>query len=157
MIPYGAPGLAGFYLPFAAAQQPARSPQLAFYSAWPAICRSPLPRVGRVPYYPDSRTQVLTLSNYPMAKPSHREEIDMAINTTLRASLRALILTGCVLTTAAPLTAQAGVGSWFHGEHIVGSGKIGKQSRDLPHFTGVAASVDGNVEVRIGNTESISI
>ncbi|WP_043480002.1 head GIN domain-containing protein [Janthinobacterium sp. HH01] len=76
----------------------------------------------------------------------------------IRSALRTLFLSAGLLAVAAPASvAWAGPLSWFHGERVQGSGKIVKQNRELGHFTSLATSVSGNVEIRMGNTESISI
>jgi hypothetical protein len=70
--------------------------------------------------------------------------------------LGALLLAAGALAIAAP-AAIAGPLSWIHGDHVQGSGNITRQNRELGHFTALATSVGGSVEVRIGNTESVSI
>jgi hypothetical protein len=53
---------------------------------------------------------------------------------------------------------QAGPLSWLRGgESVQGNGKIVKQARETGHFTGLALSLPGDVEVRTGNTENITI
>jgi hypothetical protein len=85
------------------------------------------------------------------------KEIDMAINP-IHSSLRTLVLAIGVLAVAAPAgMALAGPMSWFQGERVQGSGKITKQSRELPHFSALGTSVGGSIEVRMGNTEGIMI
>ncbi|GJJ01835.1 hypothetical protein RugamoR64_23730 [Duganella rhizosphaerae] len=87
----------------------------------------------------------------------HPEEIIMA-NPSVRSALRILFLSAGLLAVAAPAgMAVAGPLSWFHGERVQGSGKIVKQNRETGHFTSLATSLSGNVEIRIGNTEGISI
>jgi hypothetical protein len=46
---------------------------------------------------------------------------------------------------------------WPGGERVQGNGIIKKQTREPGHFTGVAIGLSGNTELRIGNTESITI
>ncbi|MFL6659828.1 MAG: head GIN domain-containing protein [Massilia sp.] len=46
---------------------------------------------------------------------------------------------------------------WFGGEKVQGNGSIKKQSRELTHFNGVSLSLPGTLELRLGNTEGISI
>lgn len=79
-------------------------------------------------------------------------------NPSVRSALRILFLSAGLLAVAAPVgVAVAGPFSWFHGERVQGSGKIVKQSRETGHFTALATSLSGNVEIRLGNTEGISI
>ena len=70
-----------------------------------------------------------------------------------------LLLAACVLAFAAPLTQSiAHAASWGWGsEQIQGSGAIKRQQRDPGHFTGVANALAAKVEVRIGNTEGVTI
>ncbi|WP_295990962.1 head GIN domain-containing protein [Rugamonas sp.] len=72
------------------------------------------------------------------------------------ALLRGAILGLALLACTAPVgTAQAA--SWSGFESVEGNGHITKQSRELGHFTALATSVSGNVEVRLGDSESITI
>ncbi|GJI98424.1 hypothetical protein RugamoR57_51420 [Duganella caerulea] len=88
---------------------------------------------------------------------NHHEEIIMA-NPSVRSALRILFLSAGLLAVAAPVgVSVAGPFSWFHGERVQGSGKIVKQNREIGHFTSLATSVSGNIELRQGNTEGISI
>jgi len=72
--------------------------------------------------------------------------------------LRTIVLGLAALAFLAPATeALAGSGSWSGGERVQGNGNIKKQARELAHFTGLAVSLPANVELRIGNSESITI
>lgn len=72
--------------------------------------------------------------------------------------LRQAALAMAVLACAIPATqAVASPLDWIAGERIQGSGVIKKQSRELAHFTGVSLSLAANLELRIGNTESVVI
>ncbi|MES2130011.1 MAG: head GIN domain-containing protein [Pseudomonadota bacterium] len=51
---------------------------------------------------------------------------------------------------------QAQASGWF-GENVQGNGTIKKQSRDIHHFNGVSLALSGNVELKIGSTEGVSI
>jgi hypothetical protein len=80
------------------------------------------------------------------------------MSATIRRILSPLFLTAGLLAVAVPAgVAQAGPLSWLHGERVQGSGKVTKSNRDVGHFTALATAVSGNVEIRIGNTESISV
>ncbi|AKU21734.1 DUF2807 domain-containing protein [Massilia sp. MB5] len=77
---------------------------------------------------------------------------------TIPAAARGIVLAAGLLAAAAPLSqAVAGPGNWFRGERVQGSGKIVKQSREPGHFSGVGLGIGGNVEVRVGNSESVTI
>lgn len=74
-------------------------------------------------------------------------------------SARTLILAACLLACAAPLTqstAQAAPWGWGSSK-VEGNGVIKRQQRELGHFTGVANTLNAKVDIRIGNTESVSI
>ena len=67
-----------------------------------------------------------------------------------------LLLAVCALAIpAAP--ALASPLDWISGNSIQGSGKLQKQTREVGSFHGVALNVPGNVELRIGNTDSVTI
>jgi hypothetical protein len=70
-----------------------------------------------------------------------------------------LIFAACVLACAAPLTqtvAHAAAWGWGN-ESVQGSGVIKSQQRELGHFNGVSNALAAKVEIRIGNTESVTI
>jgi hypothetical protein len=66
-----------------------------------------------------------------------------------------LLALGCV-ALATPLCASAFTLS-IGGDTVQGSGKISKQARQVPHFTGVALGVPGDVQLHIGTSEGVSI
>lgn len=82
-----------------------------------------------------------------------------ATRTTLRTLLQSLTLAAGLLLVAAPMNAAtAGPLSFLGGgERVQGNGKIVTQNRALGRFTALATSVGGNVEIRMGATESVSV
>jgi len=72
-----------------------------------------------------------------------------------RTFLRTSALAACLLACALPANYALALG--WGGEHVEGNGHITKQSRELGHFNALATSVGGNIEVRIGDTESVTI
>lgn len=75
-----------------------------------------------------------------------------------RTSPNALLLAMSMFACAIPASqALASPLDWIAGEKVQGSGTIKKQARELAHFNGVALSLPGNMELRIGNTEGITI
>lgn len=79
------------------------------------------------------------------------------LRSTLPA-FRALLMTAGLLALAAPAgVAHAGLMDGWSSERVQGSGKITTQSRELGHFSALASSVSGDVEVRLGNTESVTV
>src|SRR5476649_1278343 len=72
-----------------------------------------------------------------------------------RTFLRNSALAACLLACALPANYALALG--WGGEHVEGNGHITKQSRELGHFNALATSVGGNIEVRIGDTESVTI
>jgi hypothetical protein len=75
-------------------------------------------------------------------------------NTPLRKLVLAVSLAACSI----PFTCTTAGGlDWMGGEKVQGSGVIKKQARNLPAFSGVTMNVPGNMEVRLGTTDSITI
>jgi hypothetical protein len=76
---------------------------------------------------------------------------------------RRRLLAACALACAATATVisatPALAGDWGFGrnEQVQGNGNIKRQAREVGHFTGVALALPGEVEVRTGNTESVTI
>jgi hypothetical protein len=58
-----------------------------------------------------------------------------------------------IVVPAAPVLA----GSGWSSERVQGSGNIKSETRAVGHFNGVAMSLPGNMELRIGNTEGLTI
>ncbi|MEG2029143.1 MAG: head GIN domain-containing protein [Janthinobacterium sp.] len=78
--------------------------------------------------------------------------------TRMAGAARALLLAAGACALAAPAApALASPLEWISGNSIQGSGKLQKQTREAGSFHGVALNVPGNVELRIGNTDSITI
>lgn len=76
------------------------------------------------------------------------------LTTRRRRLVMAALLVGCAM----PLTiAVAGPMGWVSSAKVEGSGKVVKQTRQLAHFTGVKLNVPGDMVLRLGNTESITI
>jgi hypothetical protein len=79
------------------------------------------------------------------------------MNTTSTNTIRrALVLAACLLGAAAPLQ-QARAWSFDSGEQVQGSGNVTRQARTVGHFTGLSLAVPGNVELRIGNSEGVTV
>ncbi|QYF93756.1 DUF2807 domain-containing protein [Massilia sp. PAMC28688] len=75
-------------------------------------------------------------------------------HTPLRKLVLALSLSACAI----PFThTTAGALDWMGGEKVQGSGVIKQQTRNLPAFSGVSLNVPGDMEVRLGSTDSITI
>ncbi len=82
----------------------------------------------------------------------------MHTSSILGTSLRQIVLAAAALSAIIPAgTALASPMDWVRGERVQGSGTIKKVSRELGHFTGVSLSLPATVELRIGNSESVSI
>jgi hypothetical protein len=60
-----------------------------------------------------------------------------------------------IVVPAAPALAAAPAG--WSSERVQGSANIKSETRAVGHFNGVAMSVPGNMELRIGNTEGLTI
>ncbi|HWJ94625.1 MAG TPA: head GIN domain-containing protein [Telluria sp.] len=63
---------------------------------------------------------------------------------------RSLLAAACTLAFAAPF-------GLAHADTVSGSGNVQKQARQVGHFTGVALSLPGTVELHVGNTESVTV
>jgi len=60
--------------------------------------------------------------------------------------------------SAATLAAHAGPLSWLSGaEHVQGNGKIVKQNREVGHFNALSIGVSGDVDIRLGNSEGVTV
>jgi hypothetical protein len=98
----------------------------------------------------ETRYRLIRGENMNQSLPVRRRLASLLLASATLAALAAGTLAPASLAQASPL-------SWLHGERLQGSGNITRQNRELGHFTALATSLGGNVEVRIGNTESISI
>jgi hypothetical protein len=68
--------------------------------------------------------------------------------------LRGVVLAAALACAAAPSMAD----SWsWGGERVEGNGSIKRQARQVSHFTGLAFEMPGKLELRLGNTEGITI
>jgi hypothetical protein len=73
-------------------------------------------------------------------------------------STAGLLLAMSMFACAIPANqALASPFDWIAGDQVEGNGNVKKQARALGHFTGVSLSLPGNLELRIGNSEGITI
>lgn len=76
----------------------------------------------------------------------------------VQTGLRHVVLAVAALAFAVPaVQVAASPLDWISGEKVRGNGVVKKQTRALAHFTGVSVSLPASVELRIGNTESVTI
>lgn len=67
---------------------------------------------------------------------------------------RSLLLAATLACVAAPMPAMA----WpFGGEKVEGSGSVTRQTRQVERFSGIALELPAQLELRIGNTEGLTI
>jgi hypothetical protein len=78
------------------------------------------------------------------------------INQASRRLLAACALTAAVAAFSAP-PALAFEWSFGKGEQVKGNGKIKREARQVAHFNGLSMALPGEVEVRTGNSEGLSI
>jgi hypothetical protein len=78
------------------------------------------------------------------------DKISTAVRTALLAASAFALIVPVSEAVAGPL-------SWVRGERVQGSGHIVKQARDVAQFSALALSTGAKVEVRLGNTEGITI
>jgi hypothetical protein len=83
----------------------------------------------------------------------------MTSSNTVPRLLQAFVLAAGLCALLAPATPALAASSWewSSGSKIVGSGKVQKQTRELDHFTALALSMHGSVELRLGNTERVTV
>jgi hypothetical protein len=84
------------------------------------------------------------------------------MTTTLsrRRLLAACALAACALAAATAMSATPALAfdwSFGKGEQVQGNGKVKRQAREVGHFNGLALALPGQVEVRSGNSEGVSI
>jgi hypothetical protein len=77
-------------------------------------------------------------------------------STTVAARLRPVVVAACLLALAAPIPEALAFG-WSRGEQVQGSGTIRKQAREVAHFNAISVAVPGQVELRLGNNEGITV
>lgn len=80
--------------------------------------------------------------------------------STTTPNQRRRLLAACTLAcAAAAMTAPAMAFDWSVGrsEQVQGNGNIKRQAREVGHFNGVAFSLPGQVEIRTGNSEGLTI
>ncbi|WP_317203382.1 head GIN domain-containing protein [Janthinobacterium sp.] len=61
------------------------------------------------------------------------------------------------LALAAALPAAASPLDWFSSAKVSGNGAVHRQTRALPRFEAIALNLPGSVELRLGDSESISV
>jgi hypothetical protein len=80
------------------------------------------------------------------------------MHKTARARLRTLMIPAalaCALACAAAPTMASG---WpWSSERVEGNGSIKRQARQVTHFTGLAMEVPGKLELRMGDSEGLTI
>ena len=80
------------------------------------------------------------------------------MNSPRRFALQHIVLACAALAMAAPAAPALAAGdSWFGGAHVSGNGTVKKQARTVGHFDGVSMGLSGNVELRTGSTEGLTI
>jgi hypothetical protein len=77
------------------------------------------------------------------------------MNTRLTRPLSALMLALCSVAIVVPAAPALAAG--WNSERVKGSGRIKTEARAIGHFNAVALALPGSVELRIGNTESVTI
>lgn len=118
----------------------APSRRTAFWSRLPAFCRKALSLPARRRY---------------SGRIDNRE--DKIMNKALSSFARRSLLAACIAGSLA-VTAHTVAAPWsWGGEQVQGSGRIVKQVRQVSNFHGLSLSVPAQVELRIGNTEGLTI
>lgn len=80
------------------------------------------------------------------------------MNKTSRPLLRTHLLPAALAAALACAAAPSMAGGWpWSGEQVQGNGSIKRQARQVTHFTGLALEVPGKLELRMGDSEGVSI
>ena len=83
------------------------------------------------------------------------------IKPTAPSFVRSALLGACLAASVAAGfcgAGQAAAASWsWGGEQVQGSGRIVKQNRQVSGFSGLSLGTPGRVELRIGNSESVTV
>ncbi|MGG7603293.1 head GIN domain-containing protein [Massilia sp. BKSP1R2A-1] len=80
------------------------------------------------------------------------------MNKTSRPLLRTLLIPAALAAALACAAAPSMAGGWpWSGEQVQGNGSIKRQARQVTHFTGLALEVPGKLELRMGDSEGVSI
>lgn len=69
---------------------------------------------------------------------------------------RRAVLAACIAGSLA-IAGQSVAAPFWAGEQVQGSGRLLKQTRQVGAFTGLSLAVPGRVELRIGNSEGVTI
>jgi hypothetical protein len=77
------------------------------------------------------------------------------MNKAFSSFARRTLLAACIAAGLAA-TAQVTASPWG-GEQVQGSGRIVKQARQVGNFSGLSLGLPGHLELRIGNSESVTI
>ena len=79
------------------------------------------------------------------------------MNKALSTFARRTLLAACIAGGLAAAT-HTHAASWsWGGEQVQGSGRVVKQVRQVGNFNGLSLSVPGRVELRIGNSEGVTV
>jgi len=80
------------------------------------------------------------------------------MNKSTRPALRGIALASALAALLACAAAPSVAGPWsWGGERVEGSGSIKRQARQVAHFTGVSLEVPGKLELRMGDSEGLTI
>jgi len=86
----------------------------------------------------------------------NREDKNMN-KPTFSSIARRTLLAACIAASLG-VAVQAGAATWSWGsEQVQGSGRIVKQARQVSGFTGLSLAVPARVELRIGDSEGVTI
>lgn len=77
------------------------------------------------------------------------------MNNTFAQRRRSLLLAACAVALAAPGHQALAFSLW--GDSVQGSGRVTTQTRNVGNFRGLSLDVPGDVELRIGNLESVTV
>ncbi|EEF27456.1 conserved hypothetical protein [Ricinus communis] len=99
---------------------------------------------------------VLSQTGTPLAgsriRCAHRHHSRIRENIMTNQKTRRFLIAACALACIAIAPqAEAGDWPWSRSEQVQGSGRVQSQARDVAHFSGLAMSLPGNVDIRSGS------
>ena len=79
------------------------------------------------------------------------------MNNAFSSFARRALCAACIAASLAATTHVAAAPGFWGGEEVRGSGRIVKQVRQVANFSGLSLGLPGHVELRIGNSEGVTI
>lgn len=75
----------------------------------------------------------------------------------MKARLSAIAFAAACVAVALPASQAVAGNGWFSSERVQGNGSVKKQVREVSKFNGVSFGLPGSMEVRLGQTEGVTV